>query len=146
MNETQGLCLVISDYPIKALAYQKLLKQMNQDEIEWIDWIPTKSDTTFTESKLLIVDMNIPADEEFFTVNKLIKVFPKSRILFMEEDHNNLWVEFQGNKEICLLGKLADLNVTYAVIKEMLEQSNAPEKKPGKKNSKSMKSTVTTTE
>jgi hypothetical protein len=44
--------------------------------------------------------------------------------IFLEEDHSDMKIRFSGQRDICRLGKLAEINVIYSTIKELLLQSD----------------------
>lgn len=128
MKAPQRACVVLSDYPIKTMAYQRFLSTLGED---LVFAFPTTGDNFdgLIEAKLLVCDMNIMADLEPETLAELEKNFPKANILFLEEDHCDMLVRFSNHRDICRLGKLAEINVIHSTLKELLLQSNRKERK-----------------
>ena len=73
--------------------------------------------------------MNIMEDFEEGVLSKLEKNFPAANILFLEEDHSDMRVKFSNHRDICRLGKLAEINVIHSTLKELLLQVSRKPKK-----------------
>lgn len=121
-------CVVFSDYPVKTMAYQRFLSGLGEKSVHSFRSI----DLDFTElsrAKLVICDMNIMEDFEEGALSKLEKNFPAANILFLEEDHSDMRVKFSNHRDICRLGKLAEINVIHSTLKELLLQVSRKPKK-----------------
>lgn len=128
MKVTQRACVVLSDYPIKTMAYQRFLSTLGEGPI--FAFRSTKDNFDgLSEAKLLICDMNIMAEYESETLAQLELIFPKANILFLEEDHSDMLVHFSNQRDICRLGKLAEINIIHSTMKELTLQSNRKEKR-----------------
>jgi len=128
MKVSQRACVVLSDYPIKTMAYQRFLSMLGESLV--FAFRSTKGDFEgLSDSKLLVCDMNIMAEFEPDTLLHLEMSFPKANILFLEEDHCDMLVRFSNQRDICRLGKLADINIIHSTLKELLLQSNRKEKR-----------------
>ena len=122
MKSTQTACVVLSDYPIKTMAYQRFLSTLGESHVVAFRSTGENFDALF-EAKLLICDMNIMAEHEPETLARLELIFPKANILFLEEDHSDMLVRFSNQRDICRLGKLAEINIIHSTLKELLLQS-----------------------
>ncbi|WP_341709534.1 hypothetical protein [Limnobacter sp.] len=121
-------CVVFSDYPIKTMAYQRFLSGLGEKCVYSFRSI----DLDFTElsrARLVICDMNIMKEFEEAALSKLERTFHTANILFLEEDHSDMRVKFSNQRDICRLGKLAEINVIHSTLKELLLQTNRKPKK-----------------
>jgi hypothetical protein len=128
MKANQRACVVLSDYPIKTMAYQRFLSTLGESHVFAFRSTEENFDGV-SEAKLLVCDMNIMADFEPETLAQLEIIFPKANILFLEEDHCDMLVRFSNQRDICRLGKLAEINIIHSTLKELLLQSNRKEKR-----------------
>lgn len=128
MKATQRACVVLSDYPIKTMAYQRFLSTLGEGLVFAFRSTGDNFDG-LSEAKLLVCDMNIMAEFEPETLAQLEVIFPKANILFLEEDHCDMLVRFSNQRDICRLGKLAEINIIHSTLKELLLQSNQQEKR-----------------
>lgn len=133
MKPDQQGCVVFSDYPIKMMAYQRFLSGLGEQTLHILNNLCPNSFKGLELSKLVVCDMNVMQDQEPHTLALIKKHFPKAQILFLEEDHCDLFTDFEKNRDICHLGKLAEINVIHATIKELLLQSKRGQKKILKK-------------
>ena len=140
MKVTQRACVVLSDYPIKAMAYQRFLSTLGEDFVFAFRSTGENFDG-LTEAKLLVCDMNIMAEFEPEILTQLEIIFPKANILFLEEDHCDMLVRFSNQRDICRLGKLAEINVIHSTLKELLLQSNRQDKKQVRKKQERLEQT-----
>lgn len=120
MKANNSQCLVISDYPIKLIMYRQLLARLGVAQTHCQDWIPDEVEALDMEVDLIVVDMNIPADEEADCLNSLKGFFPAAQILVLQEDHDQLSVEIEQGRRICQMGKLGELEMTQGLIAYML--------------------------
>ena len=121
-------CVVFSDYPIKTMAYQRFLNSLGEKCVHSFRSIePDFSE--LSHAKLVICDMNIMEEFEEGALSKLEKNFPAANILFLEEDHSDMRVKFSNHRDICRLGKLAEINVIHSTLKELLLQVSRKPKK-----------------
>ncbi len=121
-------CVVFSDYPIKTMAYQRFLNGLGEKSVYSFRSIE-QDFTELSHAKLVICDMNIMEAFEESALSKLEKTFPTANILFLEEDHSDMFVKFTNHRDICRLGKLAEINVIHSTLKELLLQVNRKPKK-----------------
>ena len=133
MKPDQQGCVVLSDYPIKMMAYQRFLSGLGESSLHALNKVSANAFTGLEHSKLVVCDMNVMRDQEPSTLALIKKHFPKAHILFLEEDHADLFTDFDNNRDICHLGKLSEINVIHATIKELLLQSKRTQKKILKK-------------
>jgi hypothetical protein len=121
-------CVVFSDYPIKTMAYQRFLSSLGEKCVySFRSLEPDFSE--LSHAKLVICDMNIMEEFEEGALSKLENTFPTANILFLEEDHGDMFVKFSNHRDICRLGKLAEINVIHSTLKELLLQVNRKPKK-----------------
>ncbi len=130
--EQQG-CVVLSDYPIKMMAYRRFLSGLGESTLHMIGNVSSREFRGLENSKLVVCDMNVMRDQEPQTLALIKKHFPSAQILFLEEDHCDLFTDFDANRDVCHLGKLAEINVIHATIKELLLQTQRGQKKTLKK-------------
>lgn len=121
-------CVVFSDYPIKTMAYQRFLSGLGEERVHLLRSLDSDI-SEISNAKLVICDMNIMEEIEERTLSMLEQNFPKANILFLEEDHCDMRVKFSNQRDICRLGKLAEINVIHSTLKELLLQVS---RKPGK--------------
>ena len=126
--EQQG-CVVLSDYPIKMMAYQRFLNGLGESHMHALTKVSSRAFSGLANAKLVVCDMNVMRDQEPRTLNLIKKHFPKAHILFLEEDHSELFTDFDKDRDICHLGKLAEINLIHATIKELLLQTQRGQKK-----------------
>ena len=129
MKPDQQGCVIFSDYPIKMMAYQRFLSGLGESALHLLNEVSPHSFTGLELSKLVVGDMNVKRDQEPPTLALIKKYFPQAQILFLEEDHCDLFTHFEENRDICHLGKLAEISVIHATIKELLLQSKRNQKK-----------------
>lgn len=128
MNPSTLACVVFSDYPIKAMAYQRFLSGLGEDRIHLLRNIDADL-REIPDAKLVICDMNIMEEFECHALATLEQNFPVANILFLEEDHSDMRVKFSNHRDICRLGKLAEINVIHSTLKELLLQASRKSKK-----------------
>ncbi|MFN7506476.1 MAG: hypothetical protein ACK5Q1_13050 [Limnobacter sp.] len=121
-------CVVFSDYPIKTMAYQRFLSGLGEECVHSFRSIELDF-AELSQAKLVVCDMNIMEEFEERALKKLEKDFPVANILFLEEDHSDMVVKFSNQRDICRLGKLADINVIHSTLKELLLQTSRRQKK-----------------
>jgi hypothetical protein len=121
-------CVVFSDYPIKTMAYQRFLSGLGEERVHLLRSLDSDI-SEISNAKLVICDMNIMEEMEERALSTLEENFPKANILFLEEDHSDMRVKFSNQRDICRLGKLAEINVIHSTLKELLLQVS---RKPGK--------------
>ncbi|MCR2747512.1 hypothetical protein [Limnobacter parvus] len=122
-------CVVFSDYPIKMMAYQRFLSGLGELSIHAFREIAAEELGDVTKAKVVVCDMNIMVEFEPEALEKLENLFPNANILFLEEDHQDMLVRFSNQRDICRLGKLAEICVIHSTLKELLIQSSRPKKK-----------------
>lgn len=122
MKPNQRPCVVLSDYPIKTMAYQRFLSGLGEEQVFALRTVNADF-TELTQAKLVVCDMNIMVEFEAEALARLEQVFPTANILFLEEDHSDMLVSFSNQRDICRLGKLAEINVIHSTLKELLLQS-----------------------
>jgi hypothetical protein len=128
MKVTQRACVVLSDYPIKTMAYQRFLSTLGEGLVVAFRSTGENFDD-LSGAKLLVCDMNIMSEYEPETLARLEIIFPKANILFLEEDHSDMLVRFSNQRDICRLGKLAEINIIHSTLKELLLQTNRKDKR-----------------
>jgi hypothetical protein len=121
-------CVVFSDYPIKTMAYRRFLTGLGEECVHLFRSMEQDL-TEVSHAKLVICDMNIMDEFEERALSKLEKAFPTANILFLEEDHSDMFVKFSNHRDICRLGKLAEINVIHSTLKELLLQLGRKPKK-----------------
>lgn len=135
MRTNKRPCVVLSDYPIKMMAYQRFLSGLGEEAVFSFRSISANDFEGLASAKLVVCDMNIMEQFEPGALEQLKTSFPKANILFLEEDHNQITVNFSGQRDVCQLGKLAEISMIQSTLKELLMQSNTKEKKTvAKKN------------
>lgn len=134
-------CVVLSDYPIKLMAYQRFLSGLGENGIHAFRSIDSNDVDIAGCAKLVVCDMNIMEEFEAETLVQIENLFPQANILFLEEDHSDMKIRFSGRRDICRLGKLAEIHVIYSTIKEMLLQSAKVPDKPGGKRTRQAEQT-----
>ena len=128
MKVTQRACVVLSDYPIKTMAYLRFLSTLGEGLVVAFRGTGENFDD-LSDAKLLVCDMNIMSEYEPETLARLEIIFPKANILFLEEDHSDMLVRFSNQRDICRLGKLAEINIIHSTLKELLLQTNRKDKR-----------------
>lgn len=123
MNTNLLPCVVFSDYPIKMMAYQRFLSGLGEDSVHIFRKILVEEQTGLTHAKIVVCDMNIMTEFESEALETLETLFPNANILFLEEDHQDMLVKFSNQRDVCRLGKLAEINVIHSTLKELLLQS-----------------------
>ncbi len=121
MNDTSTHSLVITDYPVKFLSYNKLLKRLHIESIDYMDWIPDPDDAIYPSVALVIVDMNLPSDEEMESLEIVKICFPNACIVFFEEDQCGAYLHHSDQRHIAQIGKLLELDKTEALIQSLIE-------------------------
>ncbi len=112
-----GLILILTDYPLKSMAYQNLCKAYfpnlniitatNPNEIR--DLVPD----------MVLVDLNVmPKDEPKLRVS-ILDLFSRSNILLMEEDHEKIEIDLNNAALFITVGKRLEQPKLQAVL-EML--------------------------
>lgn len=122
-------CVVFSDYPIKMMAYQRFFSGLGELSVHAFRTISAEDLREVGNAKLVVCDMNIMVEFEPETLQTLENIFPRANILFLEEDHCDMLVRFSNQRDICRLGKLAEINVIHSTLKELLLQSNRKDRK-----------------
>ncbi|WP_370264535.1 hypothetical protein [Limnobacter sp.] len=115
-----GPCVVFSDYPIKQMGYSRFLKSLGEEPIALFDEYPSAHLKQFAHAGLVIFDMNIESAKESRYRKSLLKLFQHANILFMEEEQSDLHYQLIHNRDVCCLGKLADVGVMHGCIKDLL--------------------------
>ena len=123
MKTTSRICIVLSDYPIKTIAYQRFLSGLGELTVHSFREIGLDL-TNLVQARLVVCDMNIMVEFEAETLARLEQMFPNANILFLEEDHSDMLVKFSNQRDVCRLGKLAEIGVIHSTLKELLLQSN----------------------
>lgn len=129
MKAISRACIVLCDYPIKTMAYQRFLSSLGESAVFSFRQVDLEI-TALSNAKLVVCDMNIMEMDEAKTLRKVEKTFPRANILFFEEDHSDMRIKFSNKRDICRLGKLAQLNVIHATLKELLLQTQRVDKAP----------------
>lgn len=141
MTRSTKPCVVFSDYPIKTMAYQRFLSGLGEDAVYAFKSISTGDFSELRLAKLVVCDMNIMLEFEANALETLEKQFPKANILFLEEDHCDMIVGFPNQRDVCRLGKLAEIKVIHSTLKELLLQSGRGEKKVKRRKNEQAEST-----
>ena len=115
-------CVVLSDYPIKTMAYQRFLSGLGEGSVHAFRSIDCNDTGSVRCAKLVVCDMNVMEEFEAEALAQVENLFPQANILFLEEDHSDMKIRFSGQRDICRLGKLAEIHVIYSTIKELLLQ------------------------
>ncbi|WP_334120776.1 hypothetical protein [Limnobacter sp.] len=123
MKTTSRMCIVLSDYPIKTIAYQRFLSGLGELTVHSFREIGLDL-TNLVQARLVVCDMNIMVEFEAEALARLEQMFPNSNILFLEEDHSDMLVKFSNQRDVCRLGKLAEISVIHSTLKELLLHSN----------------------
>lgn len=110
------------------MAYQRFLSGLGEQSVHSFRSLNANF-TELSQAKLVICDMNIMVEHEAPALCKLEKDFPAANILFLEEDHSDMFVKFSNQRDICRLGKLTEINVIYSTLKELLLQASQKPKK-----------------
>lgn len=123
MDDEASPCVVLCDYPIKAMGYLKMFSVLGDDRVVVSNTLPRLANGQTRLASVLVVDMNCLPEEEPRVCENVLRVFPKANVLFMREDNAELQVRFEGNRDICMLGKLADVNVIRGLLKLIWERA-----------------------
>jgi hypothetical protein len=129
MKPKQQACVVLSDYPIKTMAYQRFLAGLGEAGVHVFQNLDADF-SALEDAKLVVCDMNIMEDQEAEAMAHLEEIFPGANILFLQEDHSDMRVRFSNNRDICCLGKLSENSVLRATLKELLLQAGSKKEKP----------------
>ncbi|HEX4842228.1 MAG TPA: hypothetical protein VFV57_01035 [Limnobacter sp.] len=140
MNKTQESCLVFSDYPIKLMGYARFFKSLGQNDAVFLDNYPSSDAENFVDARVVVFDMNILPEQEEAHRASLMRLFKNAHILFMEEDHSDLHYQLAQGRDICRLGKLAEVKVMHACLKDMLLRCHNDQNRTGRQRSKTDKS------
>lgn len=140
MKPNQRPCVVLSDYPIKTMAYQRFLSGLGEEHVFALRTVNADF-TELAQAKLVVCDMNIMVEFEADALARLEQVFANASILFLEEDHSDMVVKFSNQRDICRLGKLAEINVIHATLKELLMQSNQKPRRTPRSQTNSLEKT-----
>ncbi|GLR26637.1 hypothetical protein [Limnobacter litoralis] len=125
MNLNSQPSLVFSDYPLKSMLYCNMLAEMGVNLIETLDWIPDPDDFRMPQVPLVVVDMNLPRDEESSHLDELKIVFPNAQIVFFEEDHKGAFLQHTDGRDVARIGKLMDLAEVRPLLHSMIEACRA---------------------
>ncbi|MCZ8014248.1 MAG: hypothetical protein O9274_00975 [Limnobacter sp.] len=106
------------------MAYQRFLSGLGENGVLALRTLSMDDITFGNKAKLVVCDMNVMEELEAETLAQIEELFPLANILFLEEDHSDMKIRFAGQRDICRLGKLAEINVIYSTIKELLLQSS----------------------
>ena len=106
------------------MAYQRFLSGLGENGVLAFRTISLEDLSFGNTAKLVVCDMNVMEELEAETLAQIEELFPLANILFLEEDHSDMKIRFAGQRDICRLGKLAEINVIYSTIKELLLQSS----------------------
>jgi DNA-binding NarL/FixJ family response regulator len=123
MKPSSNPCVVLSDYPIKMMAYQRFLSGLGENGVLAFKSLSPEGFVQGGEARLVVCDLNVMEEFEAQTLAQVEELFPQANILFLEEDHSDMKIRFTGQRDICRLGKLAEIHVIYSTIKELLLQS-----------------------
>lgn len=123
MQHPQQLpCVVVCDYPIKAMSYMKLLANLGETQIHVLESPDLSEAHELSHAKLVILDINIlPQDEERIH-GRWLNCFKHAHFLVMQEDHSELEVRLDSNRDVCFLGKQAPLQMAKHLLGELLYQ------------------------
>ncbi|MCQ8897261.1 hypothetical protein NQT62_12530 [Limnobacter humi] len=124
MHSATSTCVVLSDYPIKAMGYLKFLASLGEFKVTVLDALPEFISDEVERAKLVVVDMNWATAEQDLGLERALNTFPNANVLFMQEDHTDLRVYFENNRDICLLGKQASLSLTKSLLSALLLHAN----------------------
>ncbi|HEX4880257.1 MAG TPA: hypothetical protein VFV39_10465 [Limnobacter sp.] len=133
MKESHVPCVVFSDYPIKQIGYARFLKSLSEKTVALFNEYPSGEMLEFSNAGLVIFDMNIDAEHEHRYRQSLMRVFPKANVLFMEENHGDLHYQLIHKRDVCCLGKLAEVGTIHACIKDLLLRNAASRSRSSKK-------------
>ena len=111
------------------MAYNRVLNGMGEGLICVFKSLSDNKLADLEDAKLVVCDMNIMIAFESDALKTLETLFPKANILFLEEDHGDLQVTYRDGREICRLGKLAEIKMMQSTLSELLLQSNRTEQK-----------------
>ncbi len=128
MKSNQRPCVILSDYPIKTMAYQRFLSGLGEECVFALRTINADF-SELAQAKLVVCDMNIMVDFEPSALSRLEQVFPNAHILFLEEDHSEMLMRFSNNRDVCRLGKLSEISVIHSTLREMLSRLNEKPKR-----------------
>lgn len=140
MKPNQRPCVVLSDYPIKTMAYQRFLSGLGEEDIFALRTVNADF-TELAQAKLVVCDMNIMVEFEADALVRLEQVFANANILFLEEDHSDMVVKFSNQRDVCRLGKLAEINVIHSTLKELLVQANQKPRRIPRRRTDSLEKT-----
>lgn len=121
MNISPQPSLVFSDYPLKSMLYCNMLSELGVGCIETLDWIPDPADFRMPQVPFVLVDMNLPSDEESTHLDVLKTVFPNAQIAFFEEDHKGAFLQHTDGRDVARIGKLMDLAEVKPLLQSMIE-------------------------
>lgn len=137
MKTTSQACVVLSDYPIKTMAYQRFLSGLGEITVHSFREIGLDF-TSLAQAKLVVCDMNIMVEFEAEALALLEQTFTNANVLFLEEDHSDMLVKFSNQRDICRLGKLAEISVIHSTLKELLLQANQKNRRTPRRRMKSL--------
>jgi hypothetical protein len=122
------------------MAYQRFLSGLGEEHVFALRTLNADF-TELAQAKLVVCDMNIMVEFEADALARLEQVFANASILFLEEDHSDMVVKFSNQRDICRLGKLAEINVIHATLKELLMQSNQKPRRTPRSQTNSLEKT-----
>jgi hypothetical protein len=122
------------------MAYQRFLSGLGEEHVFALRTVNADF-TELAQAKLVVCDMNIMVEFEADALARLEQVFANASILFLEEDHSDMVVKFSNQRDICRLGKLAEINVIHATLKELLMQSNQKPRRTPRSQTNSLEKT-----
>ena len=125
-NPLSDLCVILSDYPIKAMGYIKYLANLGEFHVAVLNTLPTEQPEVYEHAKLLVVDMNWSHDGETEWIGRVLAAFPQANVLFMEEEHADIRSVLENNGDVCLLGKLAPVSLTKSAMRTLLHCPQKP--------------------
>ncbi|HEX4916567.1 MAG TPA: hypothetical protein VFV43_01585 [Limnobacter sp.] len=130
---------MFSDYPIKQMGYARFFKSLGHDNLVLMNTYPNADMKTYMNAELVVFDMNISAESENRHLQSVMRAFKKAHVLFMEELHADLHYQLIHGRDICCLGKLAEVKVMHACLKDMLLRCKENQKPKPRERSKTDK-------
>lgn len=117
-----GLALVLTDYPLKSMAYQNLCETCfpNLNIITASD----PKEMRGISPQVVLVDLNVMPKDEPSLKNNLLEIFTKSNIVLMEEDHEKIEICRNNSELLISIGKRSEKSRLEAVLQMLASLSH----------------------
>jgi hypothetical protein len=124
-NNSPTSTIVLSDYPVKTMTYLRYLSTLQVGSIKTLKAMPKYSTPEHKQVNLVVVDMNWAKECEEAQLNEVLEAFPHAAVLFMREDQSDMHIRFENDRDVCLLGKLAEVRVIQSTIRTLITEHQA---------------------